>query len=129
MHENVHESELKKYHALAASSTQQEISATEAERASIKLKQVEYMAEHIGETFDAIISGVTEWGIYVEEKNTKAEGMIHISTLGNEYFELDQKNYRLIGVNTKKAFNLGDKLRIRLVRVDIDARMLDFALA
>ncbi|TSC63066.1 MAG: ribonuclease R [Parcubacteria group bacterium Greene0416_14] len=127
-HEVVHASELNKYHRLATSSTQQEIAATDAERASIKFKQVEYMAEHIGETFDAIISGVTEWGIYVEVVSTKAEGMIHIRNLGREYFELDQKNYRLIGTDTRKSFNLGDKLKVKLTGADIDARTLDFAL-
>ncbi len=127
--EQVHESEIKRYHNLATSSTQQEIAATDAERTSIKLKQVEYMCGHIGETFNAIISGVTEWGIYVEEINTKAEGMIHIRNLGREYFVLDQKNYRLVGTDTKQTFTLGDKLRVKLTNTDIDARTLDFALA
>lgn len=127
-HELVHASELNKYHSLATSSTQQEIAATDAERASIKFKQVEYMAEHIGETFDAIISGVTEWGIYVEVISTKAEGMIHIRNLGREYFELDQKNYRLVGTDTKKSFSLGDKMKVKLTGADIDARTLDFIL-
>lgn len=126
--QHVHESELQKYHSLAASSTEQEIAATDAERSSIKFKQVEYMSKHVGETFDAIISGVTEWGIYVEEANTKADGMVHISNLGNDYFELDQKNYRLVGNNGKKAYSLGDRIRIKLMRADIDARTLDFVL-
>lgn len=122
------ESELERYHALATTSSRREIEATEAERASIKYKQVEYMQKHVGETFDAIISGVTQWGVYVEERDTKAEGMIRTRDLSDDFYELDEKKYALIGTRTKKKLSLGDSVRVKLTRADLDARTLDFVL-
>jgi ribonuclease R len=87
---------------IASAATQREISAAEAERESIKLKQVEYMQDRLGKEFDGIISGVTEWGIYVEDKETRSEGMVKLRDLGDDYYVLDEKNSRVVGEKTKK---------------------------
>ena len=93
------------------------------------MKQVEYMAQHIGEEFAGIISGVSEWGIYVEEKETRCEGMIKVRDLKDDYYNLDQKNYCLVGMKTKKKFTLGDTVRFTVMSADIEKRILDYALA
>ncbi len=113
---------------IALSSTAREISAAEAERASKKLKQVEYMSTRVGQTFKGTITGVTKWGIYVAEDETLSEGMIHISSLGEEYFTFDEKTYSIVGEKTGKKFTLGDPVSFKVKTADIDRRMLDFAL-
>ena len=120
--------EITSFEKIATHSTEKEIAAAEAERASIKYKQVEYMSEHIGETFDGMISGVTEWGIYVEDSRTKCEGMVPIRMLGNDYFNFNRKTYSIEGERTKKKFRLGDKVRFRVVTANLDAKTLDYAL-
>lgn len=110
-------------------STDMEIKATEAERESIKLKQVEFLQGRIGEVFNGVISGITKWGLFIEEANTKADGMIHISRLGSDFFELDEKNYRLVGQKTGLAFNLGDTIKVKLIGADPIRRTLDFEIA
>ena len=112
----------------ASHSTQREIAAAEAERESIKMKQVEFMEQKIGESFDGKISGVTEWGIYVQEKNTRAEGMIRLRDLGDDFYMLDQKRYRVVGQKTKKTFALGDAVRFRITAADVERKSLDFKL-
>ena len=114
-----------KYEKIASLATEQEIKAAEAERDSKKYKQVEYMQDHVGETFDGTITGVTEWGLYVEEKNTRAEGMVKIRDLGDDYFVLDQKNYCLIGEKTKKKFSLGDQVKFKITSADLDRKAID----
>ena|SRR3989338_7886472 len=121
--------ELAFYYKMAIQSSEREVLAAEAERASIKYKQVEYMKEHIGEEFNGIISGVTEWGIYVEEVETKCEGMIKLRDLGDDFYALDQKNYRVVGEKAKKTYSLGDKIRFRVAGADMERRTLDFQLA
>jgi ribonuclease R len=116
------------YKKIADSSTEQEIRAAEAERASIKLKQVEYMSERIGEVFEGTISGVTEWGIYVEEKETRCEGMIKLRDMKDDYYILDAKNYRIIGEKLKKKFSLGDKVTFKVLAADIEKKILDYGL-
>ncbi len=106
--------------------TEKEIAAAEAERASIKYKQVEYMSEHVGETFEGIISGVTEWGIYIEEKNTKCEGMNALRELGNDYYIFNRKTYSIEGEKTKKKFRLGDTVQFKVMKADLDAKTLDY---
>ncbi len=103
--------------------------ATNAERASIKYKQVEFMADHLGATFDGVISGITEWGIYVELIENKCEGMIPIRDLDDDYYVLDEKNYRLVGRIHHRKYQLGDKLTIKVARANLDKKQLDFALA
>ncbi len=110
-------------------STEMEIKAAEAERESIKLKQVEFMANKIGQVFTGLISGVTKWGLFVEEDLTKADGMIRMANLGNDYFELDEKNYRVIGQKTKQAYRLGDKIKFSIIGADPIKKTLDYKVA
>ncbi len=102
--------------------------AEQAERASIKYKQVEYMADRMGQEFDAVISGVTEWGIYAEIIENKCEGMIPIRSLGGDYFEFDDKNYCLTGQRTRKRYRLGDHVKIKVVRCNLEKKQMDYEL-
>jgi ribonuclease R len=110
-------------------SSEREKIATDAERASVKYKQVEYMLDKIGQIFDGLISGVTDWGIYVEIIETKVEGMIRMSELGDDYYEFDEKNMRVVGRYNKRMHTLGDKVKIRVLKADIDRRIIDLSLA
>lgn len=107
--------------------TERENAAVEAERSSIKYKHVEYMTSRIGEEFDGTITGVSEWGIYVEDDETKAEGMIGLRSL-DEPFSFDREGYRILGDKTKTVFRLGDRVRFRVVRADLDKKQLDYEL-
>ncbi len=118
-------SEWTRYEKLALMATEQEIKAAEAERDSKKYKQIEYMQDHVGEVFDGTITGVTEWGVYVEEKNTRAEGMVKIRDLGDDYFMLDQKNYCLVGEKTKKKFSLGDQVKFKITSASLEKKAID----
>ena len=122
----VEQDEIIKYQRLCDDSSERELEAAEAERASIKYKQVEYMQEHIGEEFDAIVSGVSEWGIYVEEINTKAEGMVKLRDMKDDFYELNEKLYAIVGKKTGKKYSLGDKIRVKLVASDPERKTLDF---
>ncbi len=127
-HQKFDDNAIKQYEEIALRSTKREIDAAEAERASKKLKQVEYMSEHIGEVFQGTISGVTEWGIYVEEKDTKCEGMIKIGELGDDFYEFNKKTYSITGVKTKKKYTLGDTITFKVVGADLDRKTLDYSL-
>ncbi len=127
--ENVSAEELSRYHAQALHSSRREIEATEAERASVRYKHVEYMQNHVGETFDCVISGVTEWGMYVEDIETRAEGMVRLRDLSDDFYELDKQNYRLVGMRTKKTYSLGDKVKVKLTAADLDRKTLDFVVS
>ena len=111
-----------------AISTEQEIAASEASRESIKYKQAEYMQDHIGEEFEGVISGVTSWGLYIQIKETLSEGMIHISKLGDDFFSLDEKNYAIVGKKTNKKFKLGDKITVKISKVDLEQNNIDMDL-
>ena len=110
-------------------SSDMETVAANAERASIKYKQVEFMSAHLGETFDGVISGVTEWGIYVELTANKCEGMIPIRDLDDDYYVFDEKNYCLVGRRHHRRYQLGDELRVQIAKTNLDKKQLDFALA
>jgi ribonuclease R len=125
---DVPQQEFSRLEKLAATTTEAEIRAAEAERESIKMKQVEYMSSRVGQTFDGTISGVTEWGMYIEEKETKSEGMIRLKDMQDDYYSLDQKNYRLIGERTKKTYSLGDSVKFQIVGTDVERRMIDLKL-
>jgi len=125
---SISQQEFGRYEKLAATTTEAEIRAAEAERESIKMKQVEYMADKIGQNFEGTISGVTEWGMYVEERETKSEGMIRLKALTDDFYKLDQKNYCLIGERTKKKYSLGDAVKFTIVGVDPEKRMIDLKL-
>lgn len=113
---------------LCIAASEQEAKAADAERASIRYKQVEYMAGKIGQEFDGVISGVTDWGIYVEEKESAAEGLVRMSAMGDDFYNFDSKSYSVVGQRTKKKRTLGDKVRVKLVGADLAARTLDFVL-
>ena len=106
--------------------SQTERSAVEAERFSVKLKQIEYLKDHIGEEFDAIISGIIHFGMFVKILENLAEGLVKIRDLEGDFYVYDEKKYSLIGRNSKKQFRLGDKVRVKLVRVDQEKSELDF---
>ena len=114
---------------MAIHCNEREVSATEAERDSIKMKLVEFMADKVGQEFDAVISGVTERGMFVELKETHAEGMVRLSSIGDDYYAFDQARYRLVGTRLKKSYTLGDPIRVKLLSARIPERELDFALA
>ncbi|MBU6490634.1 ribonuclease R [Patescibacteria group bacterium] len=118
--------EMQEFDALALHASEREVAAADAERDSVKMKQVEFLAGRIGEEFDAVISGVTERGLYVEEQTTRADGMIRIKDVGDDYFEYDEKHYRLVGRRTKKAYQLGDPIRIKLIAARVTEKELDF---
>ncbi|MDE7154928.1 MAG: ribonuclease R [Muribaculaceae bacterium] len=117
-----------KLEELCKHSSDMEQLAANAERASIKFKQVEYMKDHMGEVYDGIITGVTEWGLYVELKDNKCEGLIPIRELTDDYYDFDEKNYSLIGRRKNNRFRLGDEIKVRVARADVDKKQLDFAL-
>ena len=103
--------------------------AANAERASIKYKQVEYMSERLGQEYDGVISGITEWGLYVEINENKCEGLVPIRDLEDDYYEFDEKNYCLMGRRTHRIYRLGDPIRIKVARANLERKQLDFALA
>ena len=119
---------LPKYEDFCEHCSAQEQVAANAERASIKYKQVEFMGEHIGEEYDAVISGVTEWGIYAEINENKCEGMIPLRTLQDDYYEFDEANYCLVGRRKHRKYTIGDAVRIKIVRANLDRKQLDFEL-
>ncbi len=108
--------------------SQREQLATEAERASVKYKMVEYMQDKIGQEFEGTISGLTEWGIYVEIEPTKIEGMIPIKDMEDDYLEFDEENYRTVSKATKHVYNLGDKVCVKVTRASLEQKLLDFQL-
>jgi ribonuclease R len=117
--------ETAEFEKIALHSTNQEIAAQDAERSSIKYKQVEFMQNHIGEEFEGIISGVAPFGLFVILNDTGAEGMVHISKLGEDYWQLDEKNYRVVGEKTHQKFTLGDKVKVKIESADLDQKKLD----
>ena len=118
-----------KYEELCEHSSAMEQTAASAERASVKYKQVEFMSERIGNVYDGVISGVTEWGLYVEINENKCEGMVSMRDLGNDYYEFDEKNYCLIGRRHHRKFSLGDPVKIKVARANLEKKQLDFVLA
>jgi len=118
-----------RYEKLCDHSSKMERLASEAERASIKYKQVEYMSERIGKSFEGVISGVTEWGIYVELNENQCEGMIHIRELADDFYEYDEENYCIRGRSTGKVYTLGDRVNIVVVKADLQKKQLDYRLA
>ncbi|WP_303921717.1 ribonuclease R [Draconibacterium sediminis] len=117
-----------KYEGLCKHSSDMEAKAANAERASIKYKQVEFMQDHIGKTYPGTISGVTDWGIYVELEN-KIEGMIPIAQMDDDFYIFDEKNYALVGRHSRKSFQLGEKINVRVWRTNLERKQLDFRLA
>ena len=102
--------------------------AANAERASIRYKQVEFMRDRLGEIYDGVISGVTEWGFYVELTESMCEGLVPIRDLADDYYDFDEKNYCLIGRRHGVRYTLGDQVKVQVARADLDRKQLDFAL-
>ncbi|MCS2889091.1 ribonuclease R [Bacteroides fragilis] len=117
-----------KYEDLCDHSSNMEQIAANAERASIKYKQVEFMSERLGQTYDGVISGVTEWGLYVELNENKCEGMIPIRDLDDDYYEFDEKNYCLRGRRKNRIYSTGDAITVKVARANLEKKQLDFAL-
>lgn len=118
--------EVAKYQKLSDASSERELEAAEAERSSIKYKQVEYMSDKVGQEFDAIVSGVSEWGVYVEETTAKADGMVRLKEMTDDFYELNEKLYAVVGQKTGKKYSLGDKVRVKLLDANLDKKILDF---
>ena len=108
-------------------SSEMEVKAAEAERASIKFKQVEYIETVKDREFDGVVSGVTEYGIFVEMTENKCEGMIRVSAMTDDYYTFDEDNYRLIGKRSKNTITLGDNVKVKVTGTDIDRRTIDLA--
>jgi len=121
--------EMEAYQKAAITASEREVAAVAAERDSVKYKQVEFMEAHVGETFEASITGVAEHGLYVAEKESKAEGLVHISALGDDYYDYNSKLYALVGKRTGKKFRLGDTIKVILVGADVERKQIDWKLA
>ena len=116
------------YDKLCKYATEREIIAAEAERASIKYKLVEFMEDKVGYTFGGHVSGLTEWGMYVEIEPTMIEGMVALRDIKSDFFEFDADRYRLIGRRSGVVYNLGDPVRIRVKRTNLEQKLLDYEL-
>ena len=116
------------YEGMCKHSSEREQIATDAERASIKYKLVEFMQDKVGQIFDGSISGLTEWGMYVEIEPTKIEGMVPLREIHTDYFIFDEENYQLIGKGTGKRYTLGDKVKVRVVRASLEQKIIDYQL-
>ena len=108
-------------------SSDRERVAMEAERASVKVMQAEYMKQHLGDEFEGVISGVTNYGMYVEINDLLVEGMIHVRNIGDDYYEHDEKHYSLVGRRTGRTFRLGDSIAVKVIKVNVENREIDFA--
>ncbi len=120
---------LNKLEDLCKHSSDMEQLAANAERSSIKYKQVEYLGDHLGEIYDGVISGVTEWGLYVELDDNKCEGLVPVRDLADDYYDFDERNYCLVGRRSNTRYRLGDKIRVQIARANLERKQLDFALA
>ncbi len=115
-----------KYEKLCDHSSKMERLANEAERASVKYKQVEFMSDKLGQVFDGVISGVTEWGIYVEIIENQCEGMVSVRDLADDFYEYDEENYCIRGRSTGKLYTLGDRVKVEVMKADMQKKQLDF---
>ena len=116
------------YEKMSEHSSQMEKKAAEAERASIKYKQAEFLQDQIGIEYTGIVSGVTEWGMYVEIEENKCEGMVRLRDITDDFYTLDEKNFAIIGQRKKKVYQLGDEVQIKVKKVDLEKRQIDFTL-
>jgi ribonuclease R len=124
----IKQSEATTFENISIKSSKREIEAVSAERDSIKFKQVEYLTRAVGTTFEAVITGVTDWGIYVQEQQTLAEGMVRLASIKTDFFEHEASKYRIRGQRTGKIYRLGDPVTVILTRADMEERQLDFSL-
>ena len=108
--------------------SEREVIAADAERTSVKYKLVEYMTDKVGQEFEGSISGLTEWGMYVEVEPTKIEGMVSLRDIKSDFFEFDETRYRLVGRRTHQIYRLGDKVKIKVKNANLEQRLLDYEL-
>ena len=120
--------EIAAYKRLTITSSQREVEAVQAERDSVKFKQVEYMSEHVGEVFDGTVTGITKSGMFVAENTTKAEGLVKVSDMKDDWYEVNEKTYSLTGRKNGKKYRIGDYVKIKLVNADVENRELDWEL-
>ena len=118
---------LREYRSLSARCSIRELEAQDAERESIKFKQAEFMQDKVGRVYDGIISGLAKWGIYIQEPETLAEGMVKLNDMKDDYYIFDEKNYAMVGERTKRRFRLGDRVRVKVVSANPSQRLIDFA--
>ena len=116
------------YEVLCQHASEMERKAAEMERESVKFKQAEYLQDKIGHMFDGLISGISKWGIYVELKDNKCEGMVRYNTLQDDYYYLDEENFRVIGQERGTIFQLGDPVKVRIEAVDLIKKQMDFTI-
>lgn len=116
------------YEQLCQHASEMERKAAEMERESVKFKQAEYLQDKVGNEFDGHISGVSKWGIYVELKDSKCEGLVRYNTLADDFYYLDEENFRVIGQETRQIFRLGDTVKVRIEAVDLIKKQMDFTL-
>jgi ribonuclease R len=116
------------YQKMSEHCSMREVEAAEAERASIKYKQMEYMSERIGQDFDGIITGINDWGMYVAEKTTRAEGVVRLRDILEDGFSYDEKNMMLVGQTSNKVMRIGDNVKIKLKNVNIEKQQIDYTL-
>ena len=116
------------YEAQCQHASEREQIAANAERDSIKYKLIEYMIDKVGQEFDGVVSGLTEWGMYVEIKPEMIEGMVALREMKSDFFDFDEDNYRIVGKRTKKIYRLGDQVRIRVKSANLEQRLLDYEL-
>lgn len=116
------------YEHMSTEASNREKEAAEAERASIKYKQVEYMSTRIGQKFDGIITGVTEWGLYIEDLKTKCEGMVRMRDLKNDYYVFDKKYMSIKGQKTHRKYTLGDRVKFEVKGTDRNKKTIDYAI-
>ncbi len=116
------------YEEISAHSSQREKEAADAERASIKYKQTEYMSERIGQVFDGVVTGVSPNGLFVEEKTSRCEGMVRLRDIGTDFYEYNEKELAIIGRRTRKEFRIGDRLRFKVTAANIEKRLIDYVI-
>jgi ribonuclease R len=109
-------------------SSERERAAADAERSSVKYKMAEYMSSHVGEHFSGIVSGVKNWGIYVEIPQYNCEGLIRIETMRDDTYVFDERKLRMIGRRTDKVYQLGEEIKVKVVSVDLEKKTIDFEL-
>ncbi len=114
------------HHNFSAELTQREINATDAERSSVSYKQVEYMLERVGQVFEGVISGITTWGVYVEESQTKASGMVKFKDMKDDFYVFNKETYSLVGTKSKKKYSVGDVVKIKIAAGDMERKTLDY---
>ena len=116
------------YEDMSRKASEQEKRASDAERSSIKYKQVEYMSKRLGKSFSGVVSGITEWGMYIEELETKCEGMVRLRDMGDDFYVFNEKKLELLGQKKKKRYRLGDQVKIKVKNVDLEKKSIDYSL-